>query len=268
MIEKVFSVAASLVLALPVISIFAPSTEAQNSYSLRGSRAVSTQSYNISSPYSGRVPKTVNLPSIDLTPRSFQQAAGSDYLADIDEQGLFRWPESSFPLRVYIQPGNGVPGYRANFPDMVRDSYDQWAAASQGKISWMEVSSPQEANIVASYNNETPEHSNGTEAGRTRTYTKFNTATSQGIIYKATVGLATRLPDRGLSDEEMRKTTLHEVGHSLGLAGHSPTHTDIMFAQVSPRMIGRITPRDQATLLRLYQGYSNVARSPRTPGSV
>lgn len=267
MIKKILPYASSLLIALPILSAFAPSSQGNELLSkdiqtaqARSKSLRKNQQIHTDGAYSGRIPRSVWMAPGGAEAGRLAGSA-SDYLADIAQQGVFRWPESMMPLRVYIEPGHNVPGYKAHYPDVLRAAWDAWVIAAGNKVSWTEVKSQDEANVICKFNNETPEHSNGTEAGRTKTYTRFNTATNEGVIYKATVGLATRLPDRALSEEEIKKTFLHEVGHAFGLAGHSPTSTDIMHAQVSPRMMPFITKRDQATLNRLYQGYGNVARA-------
>jgi len=185
-------------------------------------------------------------------------ATDLDYLDDISADGIFNWPVEKFPLKVYIERGDNVPGYRPNYPNILRAAFDEWARASRNRLSWVEVGNRAAADVVCQFTAQAPERDEGTEAGRTKTYTRFDTATNHGTIYKATVGLATRLPDREMSDEEITKTFLHEVGHAFGLAGHSPRRTDIMFARVSPSMPPRLSQHDRATILRLYDGYQQA----------
>lgn len=57
----------------------------------------------------------------------------------------------------------------------------------------------------------------------------------------------------GISDNQMRFISLHEVGHALGLIGHSPNPADIMFLGESLADITRyLSERDRQTLIRLY----------------
>jgi len=189
-------------------------------------------------------------------PNRYDSSSDFDYLDDIvEEEGYFNWPKESFPIRVFIKPGEGVPGFRANYPDIVRQSFDQWSMASAGKLSWIEVAAPDKAQIVCDWTGDPRELESGTEAGNTKTYTIFNTQTNHGIISRATMSLATRLPDRLLTDQEVEKTFLHEVGHAFGLAGHSPLRSDIMFASVSSKQSSILTHRDRATINRLYEDY-------------
>ena len=67
--------------------------------------------------------------------------------------------------------------------------------------------------------------------------------------------LASRLPNREMSDDEIKKTFLHEVGHAFGLAGHSQLRDDIMFARVSAGQPAHLSNRDRSTICRLYRDY-------------
>src|SRR5579883_2039522 len=160
-------------------------------------------------------------------------SSGQNYVNDIRRDGLFSWTEDHFPLKVCIQPGYGVPGYRDSFAQIIANSFDQWVAASDGKLSWQQVDSPQEADIVVSWINSPTERSEGTEIGKTRTYTRYNPTTGIGTIMRADMRLLTRLPERELTDMEIKKAYLHEVGHAFGIAGHSQNPNDIMYYTVS-----------------------------------
>jgi predicted Zn-dependent protease len=57
-----------------------------------------------------------------------------------------------------------------------------------------------------------------------------------------------------ISDVLVGKLVLHEIGHTLGIVGHSDNRDDIMFysIDVSPRE-GRVSERDVKTLSELYK---------------
>ncbi len=186
-------------------------------------------------------------------------SAVSDILGD----GVYSWPVDRLPLKVYIPDGTGVPSYRSNFRQVLRECFDDWAVASGNRVAWLEVGSPQEADIVVKWRADSPERDGGNEAGLTRTYTKYNTKTKIGTIYKADMGLVTRLPYRELSDLEIKKTFLHECGHALGLAGHSHDRGDIMFAKVSPSQEPHLNTRDIDAIMAVYGAYPqrNVSAS-------
>ena len=181
-------------------------------------------------------------------------ASRSDaYISDISGDGLYRWTPDRFPLKVYMKPGSGLPGYRDYYPDVLRKCFDDWTQRSNGKLSWKEVSSPKNADITVGWSDQAVEAANGTEAGKTKTFAKYNTQTNWGTIDRAEMRLLTKLPEREFADSEIRKAWLHEVGHAFGIAGHSSDPNDIMYFAVSKRNPGELSNRDIATMSYLYQ---------------
>jgi predicted Zn-dependent protease len=58
---------------------------------------------------------------------------------------------------------------------------------------------------------------------------------------------------RPVNDNLIRSVSLHEVGHALGLTGHSRHPTDVMFFSESLVDDKReLSARDRKTLVRLY----------------
>jgi|AGTN01.2.fsa_nt_gi Matrixin. len=190
-------------------------------------------------------------------------SAVSDILGD----GVYSWPVDRLPLKVYIPDGTGVASYRSDFPQVLRECFDDWAVASGNRVAWQEVGSAEEADIVVKWRSDSPARDGGNEAGLTRTYTKYNTRTKVGTIYKADMGLVTRLPYRELSDLEIKKTFLHECGHALGLAGHSHERGDIMFAKVSPSQQPFLNTRDIDAIMAVYGRYPQRNASASAPRS-
>ncbi len=68
-----------------------------------------------------------------------------------------------------------------------------------------------------------------------------------------------------LSEDDMKKTSLHELGHALGLRGHSSNNHDIMFYSVSPTVWPVLSKRDKATLFRLYETYPTQRAAAAAP---
>lgn len=197
-------------------------------------------------------------------------ASHADYLDEISSEGIYRWRPDKFPIKVFIEDSSGVPGYRSSFRDTLVRSFDEWEEASQGRVSWQEVKTRDAANIVCNWTDQDRELAAGTEAGRTKTYTTFDTSTNIGVIKRATMTLHTRLPEREFTAQEVEKAYLHEVGHAFGLAGHSPNRSDIMNASVNHSQRPQLSIRDINTINRLYSDYMPpvTASSNRSPGNV
>ena len=77
-----------------------------------------------------------------------------------------------------------------------------------------------------------------------------------GLIQTATVLILTdpTIDVLGRSDKDIKSVSLHEIGHALGLDGHSPNPADIMFFGGGLADSKRdLTARDRQTLMRLYR---------------
>jgi hypothetical protein len=175
------------------------------------------------------------------------------YIADISGDGFYTWNKNRFPLKVYMQSGSGLPGYRSSYPEVLKQCFDDWSRVSDGKLSWKPVNNPKAADIIVTWSDQAVEAARGTEAGNTKTFARYNTETNWGKIDRAEMRLLTRLPEREFSDAEIHKAYLHEVGHAFGIAGHSNDRKDIMYFAVSKDQPGELSDRDKATINFLYQ---------------
>lgn len=69
---------------------------------------------------------------------------------------------------------------------------------------------------------------------------------------KATVTILTHYKGKVLTDRDMRKVCLHELGHAFGMQGHSPFSNDIMYATTSRNQGERLSQRDITSMRSLY----------------
>jgi len=189
----------------------------------------------------------------------------ADFFASVTKAGsVRRWPREKLPIKVYIDLGTGVAGMRDSFPRILAESFDAWMKAAQGAIAYQIVPRKDLADLVCDWtSNPGDVTGKGTESeqGVAHIYGKdFGRGVVE--ISRATIRVLTIDREKGgeqpVTADVMKKTCLHEVGHALGLMGHSPNAHDVMFFSESPTVWPVLSKRDKATLLRLYESYPST----------
>ena len=192
--------------------------------------------------------------------KPFSDPKSEDYLANITSEGTYRWGKEKLPIRVFIQNaevvnGKSVAGYKQSFRTALLGAFDDWSAASGDRIKYQIVPDKEHADIFCTWTSDPLEVTeNGTlsERGSAKIIVKGSQ------IERATLKILTRpiLEEGVLSEDEMKKACLHEVGHVLGLQGHSTNNHDVMFFTVDTATVWPVlSRRDKATIARLYQSY-------------
>ena len=186
--------------------------------------------------------------------------AAVDYLDAACGKKITRWATNRIPLRVYVENGTGTFGYRPQFHQFMIDAFASWVKASEGRLSCSIVPYPQQANIVCHWvSNPAKANMNGNEQGVTHFKAFYlKSAPNNCMVESAEIYILTiyRGNSEPLSDAAMKAVCLHELGHALGISGHSPFHEDMMYSTLSPYDIPlSLTDRDIGTIKRLYQGY-------------
>jgi predicted Zn-dependent protease len=187
-----------------------------------------------------------------------------DYLESITAEGTYRWPKEKLPIRIFIQNGDlndgkSVTGFKQSFKEALITSFDDWSQAAGRRITYQIVGDKEHADIFCTWTSDPREVTeNGTlsERGSAKIIVKGN------LIERATLKILTRpiLAEGILSEDEMKKACLHEVGHVLGLQGHSTNNHDVMFFTVDTATVWPVlSRRDKSTIARLYQSYPVAA---------
>lgn len=202
------------------------------------------------------------------TPVSYTSQVDADghYLGEVTQMGNLRWNFDKMPLKVFIDDGSGTPGYQSYYQDYMRKAFNEWQDTSNGKLSWREVSSPNQADIVCVWTAEAKANGPGVEAGETKSTIGVNRFTGEQNIIRARISVLTSLMGRPFSDLDTYKTCLHEVGHAIGMEGHSNTPSDIMYPVLNKAQTPYLKPRDINTIAHLYSipsANAYVAEAPR-----
>lgn len=155
-------------------------------------------------------------------PLSDDLAAYSDNYLDyvLPSDGvLMKW--EAFPIKVYIEPKKQQAE--------VKRAFDLWQEKTP--VSFRFVNSEKQAQITVDFKDqlETSSTKESYIAGFSKPYYQNN------HISKSEIHILSKDPETGqdINNEDIFSTALHEIGHSLGMKGHSPNKDDVMAAQTS-----------------------------------
>jgi tetratricopeptide (TPR) repeat protein len=178
-----------------------------------------------------------------------EKSKPDDYFLETTAQGVYRWPASSMPIKVYINSSAGVPFYKNEYGEILRRAFTDWAKLSEGRVQFAFVRESADADIECIWTNNREHLADAAEGGEARV-SVIEKRIVHAKVTLLTVPLVAEIP---LTDNLIRSLCLHEIGHSLGLRGHSRNPDDIMFfSERKTDDFPELSKRDKNTLLRLY----------------
>ena len=193
--------------------------------------------------------------TIYINPYNLNEIVPNSYIRGVIAQGdVTRWNTKTFPLKVYVQQDGNVPDY---YTAQIKRAYGKWQSVTGGKISFKFVSSPQNADMKCYFLPDLPNLSDDTAGYHQFKYygdtiadsvIKFRYANKNGKPYPSAM---------------IYNVALHEIGHALGLAGHSSKSSDLMYP-ISMNRSYDISKRDLTTLKLLYSMVPDLTNKPIT----
>lgn len=159
--------------------------------------------------------------------------SGENYIEKAPSDGqILRWDTSKFPLQVYFKNNStNAPSY---FVPTIQRAFLQWQGASSNLIRFNFTNDEKEANIVVSINSSKDmKQCDQVDCKYTVAYT---TPDIDGSLLKKMDILFYDSNNLGqpFSQKEIFNTAIHEIGHSLGIMGHSENPDNIMFMESNP----------------------------------
>lgn len=192
------------------------------------------------------------------------EPAGDTYLKRVafempgHEYVLLHWGLERMPLRVHLpDPPEGLFEDPEAIRDSVRDGVTDWSdVAAPGVPRFVFVDSAGEADIPIVWS-ETP------DGAWFIAHCAYDIDARQRRFGVMRILVTGRWGGGRVADlHDIYNVMLHEMGHALGMGGHSDEPRDIMYPGLNPAQTG-LTLRDRATLAALY----SRPRGTHVPGA-
>ncbi len=178
--------------------------------------------------------------------------APDNYLFLVTPYGKRRWASTFMPIKVYIYPVRHLKGFLPEYESILISSFMTWQNDTHGALRFIPVNDPTQANIECRWTDSLADLKLAAEAGDTQIFGDRN-----NNIYHVIITILTCRPDmpgEKLTTNLMHQVCLHEIGHALGIDGHSDNAQDVMYCATDPNVeIVEISQRDLNTLFLIYQ---------------
>lgn len=175
--------------------------------------------------------------------------AADDYLNEASVNGVARWPAERLPIKVFIQEGRPEVGYTVELKETLKQAFQDWSAVSPDHLKFEFLASRDNAQIICDWTNDPKKMMTPKEGGYA-----IVTPDMKGILH-ADILILTVPPagSKTMPPNFAKRVALHEVGHAIGLLGHSSSPTDVMYDTVPPNdQPTALSDRDKHTIVSLY----------------
>jgi len=197
---------------------------------------------------------------------------------------LCRWDVTRFPLTVYVQPPELDPALKDEFnaskePNAFTEAawraLESWQRSLGGMVSFRRVRSDQQADLrILLVGQVGPAPEAGVQVLGTTPMRDACKVTGRSL-WPDRLEVAFEVPeiriyvadDHGLLPaDQVERNVLHEIGHALGMHGHSPIPADLMYEVARDRRVDRLSVEDVNSFRALYRLPNGTiyARLPRS----
>lgn len=192
---------------------------------------------------------------------AFPERTATYAFDDIDTADVFHWPAARLPVRFYADP-------RGAMTALIRNAITAWEMQFlHGEFAGVLVGDSLQADVIVRWARGVPPDIDPDTGAPVPAC--FGHSTNPAVVFKDSsasvlhIELSVRA---GYADAQvaacMRRLTIHELGHALGLLQHSPYDPDIMNANPNAAFPSR---SDRRTVETLYQTTPTVFPPPPPP---
>lgn len=181
------------------------------------------------------------------------------------QQSSIRRPfeSSDMPLKVYVHDrlkgrtvwsaGKPPAAGSINYSYLIEQALNEWSNATQKRITFVFASDPESANIECSWTDDRSKLHNQSFAAGETSYDLNKSGRP-----RAKIALLSKAEGKDFSEVDFYDTSLHELGHAIGLS-HSSSPSDIMYFSGQSRAANQkklpsLSAGDVSRINKLYEG--------------
>lgn len=188
---------------------------------------------------------------------------GDNYIQQaIHDNQVLRWNLSYLPLKYYVDTSVQIPPY---YLELTQKSFLDWQSATSGLVNFVPVNNKNDAQIILTFidvdNSQCKDSNCEYSVGNTVPVTQDNVLKYMDVKINIKNNLG-----KFFSPSEIYTVMVHEIGHSLGIWGHSDNLNDIMFYSADQKYSAgetkSISQRDLNTLRLLYALAPDITNIP------
>lgn len=170
---------------------------------------------------------------------------------------ILRWDIKSFPLKVYIEKGVNIPAYYYTEIDY---ALNKWTNRTNF-VKFTNTDKESDADIAIKFKDTPSDLCTENVCKYVAAYTEPQISNDKLLTQMVLTFYKTNPFGNVFTQSEISNTAMHELGHTLGIMGHSDNPADVMFASKDSTINANflssyareLSLRDLRTLVLLYR---------------